>query len=610
MLAVEQSPDYPLQLMLGIYEFEHAGGALPQEFVASRPRPRLHGCDSQRRGIRIDSSLDGIDWARAGRPRRRRLRQRPLAGALRRSFEQSRHVAIARDGDSVVGMARLLSDGVCNAYLVDVWTASSHRRQGIAAQMRLLIAAVPGQHIGLQTDDAQELYRASASSRSPSSGRSCPAGGWTTRRTGFEASRRTCQTDRVSTTVDALELDAAAFRGEIFGPADAGFEEHRRIWNGSIDRRPAAIARCAGVADVIAAVKAARASGVPVAIRSGGHSFPGYSVADDALVIDLSPMKGVRVDPERRIARAQAGVLLGELDRETQAFGLAVPSGIVTHTGVAGLTLGGGIGWIMRKHGLSVDRLRSVDLVTADGEFVKASADENAELFWGLRGGGGNFGIVTEFEFDCVPLGPQILAGPVIWPMTDSGDVLRFYRDWIAEAPDDLMTIIVHRKAPPLPIIPEELHGQPVVMVICCWVGDLEEGERFIKPLRDFGSPVADVCVPKPYLAHQAMLDPSFVPGRWYYFKSCDVAELTDEIIDLTMERSLEIESPLSSFPIWQMGGAVSRVGEDETAFNGRGAGFTYNIGVARRTRRASSGSATGCGASGRRSSPGIRAST
>ena len=384
----------------------------------------------------------------------------------------------------------------------------------------------------------------------------------------------------MSTTVDALELDAAAFRGEIFGPADAGFDEHRRIWNGSIDRRPAAIARCAGVADVIAAVKAARASGVPVAIRSGGHSFPGYSVADDALMIDLSPMKGVRVDPERRIARAQAGVLLGELDRETQAFGLAVPSGIVTHTGVAGLTLGGGIGWIMRKHGLSVDRLRSVDLVTADGEFVKASADENAELFWGLRGGGGNFGIVTEFEFDCVPLGPQILAGPVIWPMTDSGDVLRFYRDWIAEAPDDLMTIIVHRKAPPLPIIPEELHGQPVVMVICCWVGDLEEGERFIKPLRDFGSPVADVCVPKPYLAHQAMLDPSFVPGRWYYFKSCDVAELTDEIIDLTMERSLQIESPLSSFPIWQMGGAVSRVGEDETAFNGRGAGFTYNIGV------------------------------
>ena len=208
-------------------------------------------------------------------------------------------------------------------------------------------------------------------------------------------------------------------------------------------------------------------------------------------------MKGVRVDPEERTARVQAGVLLGELDRETQAFGLAVPSGIVTHTGVAGLTLGGGIGWIMRKHGLSIDQLLSVDLVTADGEFVKASADENADLFWGLRGGGGNFGIVTEFEFRCVPLGTQVLAGPIFWPMEESGEVLRFYRDWVADAPDELMTIVVHRKAPPLPFVPEELHGKPVVMVVCCWVGDLEEGEKFIRPLREFGSPVADVCVPE-----------------------------------------------------------------------------------------------------------------
>ena len=291
-------------------------------------------------------------------------------------------------------------------------------------------------------------------------------------------------------------------------------------------------------------------------------------------MIDLSPMKGVRVDPEKRTARVQAGVLLGELDRETQAFGLAVPSGIVTHTGVAGLTLGGGIGWIMRKHGLSVDQLVSMDVVTADGEFVKASEDENPDLFWGLRGGGGNFGIVTEFEFNCVPLGTQVLAGPVFWPMEQSGDVLRFYRDWVADAPDELMTIVVHRKAPPLPFVPQELHGKPVVMVIVCWVGDVEEGEKFIKPLREFGSPVADVCMAKPYLAHQAMLDPSFVPGRWYYFKSCDLAELSDEIIDITVERSLQINSPLTSFPIWQMGGAVARVGDDETPFGGRKAGL------------------------------------
>jgi len=388
----------------------------------------------------------------------------------------------------------------------------------------------------------------------------------------------------VTAVGDAIEIDEAAFRGQVVRPADPDYDLHRSIWNGSIDKRPAMIVRCAGVADVIAAVKLGRASGLPVAVRSGGHSFPGLSVADDALMIDLSPMKGVRVDPETSTVRAQAGVLLGDLDRETQAFGLAVPSGIVTHTGVAGLTLGGGIGWIQRKHGLSIDKLLSVDLVTADGEFVKASADENPDLFWGVRGGGGNFGIVTEFEFECVPLGTQVLAGPIFWPMEDSGEVLRFYRDWVAEAPDELMTIVVHRKAPPLPFVPEELHGKRVVMVIPCWAGDPEEGEKFIRPLREFGSPVADVCAVKPFLVHQSMFDPAFVPGRWYYFKSCDVPELNDEIIDITVERSLQIESPLTAYPIWQMGGAVGHVGDDETAFTGRTAGFTYNIGVCTET--------------------------
>ena len=214
-----------------------------------------------------------------------------------------------------------------------------------------------------------------------------------------------CDTRKMSAPAGAMLPDPAAFRGELIMPDDPAYDGHRTIWNGSFDRQPALIIRCAGVADVIAAVKFGRASGLPVAVRSGGHSFPGFSVADDALLIDLSPMKGVRVDPDRRTARVQAGVLLGELDRETQAFGLAVPSGIVTHTGVAGLTLGGGIGWIMRKHGLSIDHLISVDLVTAAGEFVRASAEENSELFWGVRGGGGNFGIVTEFEFSCVPVG-------------------------------------------------------------------------------------------------------------------------------------------------------------------------------------------------------------
>src|SRR6266516_672079 len=382
----------------------------------------------------------------------------------------------------------------------------------------------------------------------------------------------------------ALAELQAGFRGQIVGREDPTYDEHRKIWNGSIDRRPALIARCAGVADVMSAVKFARQHGLPVAVRSGGHSFPGLSMADDAFVIDLTQLKGVRVDPAERTARVQAGVLLGELDRETQPFGLATPSGIVTHTGVAGLTLGGGIGWIMRKHGLSVDMLRRVDLVTAEGELVKASADENEELFWGVRGAGANFGVVTEFEFDLAPVGPTVLAGPIFWKMEDSPEVLRFYRDWVADAPDELMTIVVHRKAPALPFVPDELHGKPVVMVICCYAGPVEEGEKVVRPMKEFGAPIIDLCVPKPYLAHQAMFDPSFPHHRWYYFKSCDVAELTDDVIDITVDHSQRIESPFTAFPIWQMGGAVSHRREDDSAFSGRNAGFTYNIGACTET--------------------------
>src|SRR5690349_5507696 len=280
-----------------------------------------------------------------------------------------------------------------------------------------------------------------------------------------------------------LELESS-LRGELLRPDDPPYEEHRRIWNGSIDRRPALIARCTGVADVIAAVHFARRTGLELAVRGGGHSFPGLSVADGALLADLGPMKGIRVDPETRTARAQAGVLLGELDRETQQFGLAVPAGIVTHTGLAGLTLGGGIGWIMRKHGLSIDQLLSVDLVTADGEFVKASESENADLFWGVRGGGGNFGIVTEFEFRSVPIGPHVMAGPIFWPMAKAPEVLRFYRDWVAECPDEITTIVVQRRAPALPFVPPDLVGQLVIAVVACYAGPVEDGERVLRLLK------------------------------------------------------------------------------------------------------------------------------
>ena len=388
----------------------------------------------------------------------------------------------------------------------------------------------------------------------------------------------------MSTTAE-IKLDGTAlreletsFRGQLIRPGDGSYEEHRKIWNGSIDRRPALIARCAGVADVIAALGLAKRAGLQVAVRSGGHSFPGLSMCDGGIVIDLSLMRAIRVDPETRTARTQAGALWGDFDHETQAFGLATTGGIVTHTGVAGLTLGGGIGWLQRKHGLTIDQLIGVDLITAEGELVKASAAENVDLFWGVRGGGGNFGIVTEFEFRLHPVGPTVLAGPIFWPIEESPRVLRFYREWIADAPDELMTIVIHRKAPPLDFVPAELHGQFVVAIVCCYAGPLDEGAKVLRPLKDFRSPVLDLCEPKPYVAHQGMFDPSFPHGRWYYMRACDVAELTDDVIDITVEHSMRIRSPLTTFPIWQMGGAVARVDDDDTAFNGRGAGHTFNI--------------------------------
>ncbi|MDP9228799.1 MAG: FAD-binding oxidoreductase [Actinomycetota bacterium] len=387
-------------------------------------------------------------------------------------------------------------------------------------------------------------------------------------------------TDPTETKLDqgALRAFEGSLRGELSRPGDPVYDEQRRVWNGSIDRSPALIARCAGVADVISAVRFARDTGLEVAVRSGGHSFPGLSVCDGGIVIDLRPMQEIRVDPDARTARAQAGVLWGELDRETQAFGLATTGGIVTHTGVAGLTLGGGIGWLQRKHGLTIDQLLSVELVTAEGELVKASESENPDLFWGLRGGGGNFGIATDFEFRLHPVGPTVLAGPIFWPLESAPELLRFYREWSAEAPNELMTIVVQRKAPPLPFVPAEFHGKPVVTVVCCYVGPVEEGEEVVRPLKAFASPLIDLCKPKPYVDHQAMFDASFPHDWWYYMRACDVAVLSDEVIEIAVDNARRIGSPLTAFPIWQLGGAIADVGEQETAFNGRGAGHTFNI--------------------------------
>src|SRR5436305_288092 len=267
--------------------------------------------------------------------------------------------------------------------------------------------------------------------------------------------------------VAALGELADGFRGDLLGPQHGLYDEHRRVWNASVSRFPALIARCVTVPDVVGAVRFARRTDLEAAVRGGGHSFPGLSTCDGGLVIDLSPMKGIRVNPEARTVRAQPGVLLGELDAETQAVGMAVPAGIVTHTGLAGLTLGGGIGWLQRKFGLTIDQLLSAEVVTAGGEAVTTSVDEHPELFWALRGAGANFGVVTEFEFRLNRLGPEVLAGPIVWALEDSPEVLRFYRDWIADAPDELTTIVLHRRAPAAPPIPPELQGRHVVMVGC-----------------------------------------------------------------------------------------------------------------------------------------------
>lgn len=376
-------------------------------------------------------------------------------------------------------------------------------------------------------------------------------------------------------SVEALD---ASVGGQVVRPRDRAYEEHRRVWNGSIDRNPALIVRCSEEADVRAAVSFARDHGLLTAVRGGGHSFPGHSTCDGGIVIDLRPMKGIRVDPDARTARVHAGALLGELDVETQRFGLAVPAGVVSHTGIAGLTLGGGTGWQQRKYGLSIDNLLSVDLVTADGNQVTATQDENADLFWGVRGGGGNFGVATSFEFRMNPIGPQVMAGPVFWSMEDTARVLRFYRDWIAQCPDELTTIVFQRKLPDLPTVPRDLVGERVVGVVACYTGAVETGREVLGPLKAFGSPLLDLCEPKPFVVHQTMFDRSYRHGCWYYVRSCDVAELSDEVIDIAVEYGNQLNSPMSSLALWQMGGAVARVGENETAFHGRKAGFTFNI--------------------------------
>jgi FAD/FMN-containing dehydrogenase len=368
------------------------------------------------------------------------------------------------------------------------------------------------------------------------------------------------------------------FFGELVTPSDPGYDQARSVWNADIDRHPRLIVRCARPTDVVIAVRLAREQGLPLSVRGGGHGVGGHAVVDDGLMIDLSPLKAIHVDPVARTVRASGGVVLGELDAVCQAFGLAVPAGIVTHTGIAGLTLGGGIGWLMRKHGATVDNLLSAEVVTAEGGVVTASAEEDPELFWGLRGGGGNFGIVTSFEYRTHEVGPTVLAGPVGYSLEEGGEVLGRYREAVADAPDELTTIVTLRLVPSLPAYPKEHHGRPVINVTACYAGELARGDDAVRPLRSLGAPLYDLLQPKPFVDLQRMFDPS-VPWGWsYYWKSWEVPPLDDAVVELLVDAAGRLPTPQSYIIVFQLGGAIARVPGEATAYPQRDAAFNVNI--------------------------------
>src|SRR5436190_1756367 len=371
---------------------------------------------------------------------------------------------------------------------------------------------------------------------------------------------------------------AEAVRGEVIGPADPSYDEARAIWNGAHDRRPALIVRCAGVADVVRAVEFARSQDLEIAVRGGSHSIPGFSTVDGGIVIDLSAMQGVRVDPEAGTARAEGGVQWGRFDHETQAFGLGVTGGLISTTGLGGFTLGGGIGWLVRKHGLTADNLISADVVTADGRLVTASADQNPELLWGLKGGGGNFGIAASLEYKVHPVGPVVIGGPTFYPGERAGEILRFYREFVRDLPDELTTIANLLWAPPAPFIPEEWHGKPQIGLIACYAGPVEEGEKAVAPLRELGDPVADLMGPLPYTALQGLLDPLWPHGKHAYMKAGYVDELDDAAIDTAARFHQEATSPASEIHFHHFGGAVARVDADATAYRERQAQYVLNV--------------------------------
>lgn len=370
----------------------------------------------------------------------------------------------------------------------------------------------------------------------------------------------------------------AKLRGPLLHPGEAGYDEARALWNGMFDKRPALIARATGAADVIEAVNFARETKLPLAVRGGGHNVAGTASVDGGLMIDLSLMRSVRVDPERKVARVSGGATLGDMDHETQAFGLAVPAGVMSRTGIGGLSLHGGLGLLTRKYGLTSDNLVSADVVTADGRLRVASEHQEPDLLWALRGGGGNLGIVTSFEFRLHPVGPEVWLAIVMYPVAAAPKVLEFYRDFMAQAPDEIMALALFWNAPTEEPIPPEHRGKPIIVLAACHSGPFEEGESAVQPFRELYEPVADLSGPMPFKVAQSLFDRDYPDGRRYYWKSTYLSHLGDNVIAALIEHAARRPSPITSLDIWSLGGAMSRVSPQATAFARRDAPFLLGI--------------------------------
>ncbi|WP_087686975.1 FAD-binding oxidoreductase [Pandoraea sp. PE-S2R-1] len=379
-------------------------------------------------------------------------------------------------------------------------------------------------------------------------------------------------------STEAIGALSASARGQVLLPGDPDFDRSRRLWNAMIDRHPAVIVRCAGVADVRRAVDFARDNKLPLAVRGGAHNIAGSAACDDGLMIDLSPMKSVRVDPAARRAYVEPGATLRDFDHEAQAFGLATPLGINSTTGVSGLTLGGGFGWLTRKYGMTIDNLLSADVVTADGELVHTAADAHEHLFWAIRGGGGNFGVVTMFEFQLHPIGPEVYGGLVVLPLAQAKDALKSYRVAARDMPDELSVWAVLRLAPPLPFLPEAVHGKPVVAFASCYTGALEDGPAALAAVRRFGTPYGEHLGPMPYAMWQQAFDPLLTPGARNYWKSHNLADLPDGLLDVLIDAIGKLPSPQCEIFFGQIGGQASRYPADATAYPSRDTQYVMNV--------------------------------